>query len=234
MANPSVRSVMIVEDEESFRESITLSFELGFPNVNIHHFDRVETAIQNFDRVQPDLITLDLGLPDGDGTKLLRSVRGTSDVPIIVLSGRDDDSSILTAIRLGADDYLVKPFSVIELQAHVEALLRRVTRPNKITNELIRLTERIKFDVQRAALLDGDGIIPLSAREFECMNVLVAAEGGIVQIDDLKSAVWHSTRVSDSAVKMVFYRLRQSLGGSPDADRLFQSHRGIGYSLNIR
>jgi len=224
---------MIVEDDPSSADSIALTFELGFKGVVVEQYDRVRSALEAFERFQPDLVTADLGLPDADGNQLIRYLRTKSDVPIIVLSARDDDSSILTAVRLGADDYIVKPFSSIELQAHVEALLRRASGGKPSQVDIVRLSPDMTLDLARAVVIQGDGEVELSAREFECLKVLVEAEGRIVSTRELKTSVWRTDTVSDSAVKMVFYRLRQTLGDHEQSRTLIQSHRGIGYSVNL-
>jgi two-component system, OmpR family, KDP operon response regulator KdpE len=230
--NPIINRVIIVEDDPATRDSISLAFEIGFQGVDIVQFDRLAPVIEAIASHKPDLITLDLGLPDGDGIQLVRKIREISDLPILILSGRGDDSSILTAIRMGADDFLVKPFSTIELQAHVEALMRRVKRleVGPVHRE-ISLRPNLSLDLPGARLIK-DGIdIPLSAREVECLSLLVEADGKIVTTKEFKERVWRSTSVTDAAVKMVFYRLRKSLGDDESDSLLIQSHRGIGYSL---
>ena len=234
MSAQELKRVIIVEDDPETRDSISLTFELGFESVQILTFDRIWQAAEAFEDFHPDLITIDLGLPDGDGLQLIRQIRKSSELPIIVLSGRGDDSTILTAIRLGADDYLVKPFSSIELQAHVEALMRRIARSNESKEKptLVELTPRVSLDIANAQIIQSGVSQSLSAREVGCLQVLAEANGRIVPTDELKKQVWGDDSVSDSAVKMVFYRLRKSLDDGA-ARALIQSHRGIGYSLGI-
>lgn len=225
--------MIIIEDDPETRDSIELAFELGFSEVQVRTFDRIKPVKVAIDDFNPDLITVDLGLPDGDGLQLIRQIRKDSQLPIIVLSGRGDDSTILTAIRLGADDFLVKPFSTIALQAHVEALMRRVGRSqaNKNQTSVIDLSTNVKLDLSAAKIIQYGVDIPLSAREVQCLSLLVEANGKIVTTDGFKEQVWGSKSISDSAVKMVFYRLRKSLGDDDAARLMIQSHRGIGYSL---
>jgi len=230
-----VNRVIVVEDDHATRESIALTFELGFRSVEILKFDRIKPVVTVLDEFDPDLITIDLGLPDGDGFQLIRQIRERSDLPIIVLSGRGDDSTILSAIRLGADGYLVKPFSTIELQAHVEALMRRATQPKSQVvpegKEIIDLASNISLDLGSASVVQDGVTMPLSAREVDCLSLLVKSKGKIVTYSEFKEHVWGSVSVSDAAIKMVFYRLRKSLGDDDLARMLIQSHRGIGYSL---
>ena len=230
--NPIIDRVIIVEDDSATRDSISLAFEIGFQGVEILQYDRLAPVIDAIASHKPDLITLDLGLPDGDGIQLVRKIREISDLPILILSGRGDDSSILTAIRMGADDFLVKPFSTIELQAHVEALMRRVNRleARSIKRE-ISLRPNLVLDISGARMIQDGVEIQLSAREVECLTLLVEADGKIVTTREFKERVWRSTAVSDAAIKMVFYRLRKSMGDDEPDSLLIQSHRGIGYSL---
>lgn len=233
LLNSILNRVIVVEDDEATRDSISLAFELGFKGVEILKFDRSAPVLAAISRHKPDLITVDLGLPDGDGIQLVKSIREFSDLPVLILSGRGDDSSILTAIRVGADDFLVKPFSTIALQAHVEALIRRVRRlETKSVSQEILLRPNLVLDLSGAQIVHDGTPIPLSAREVECLTLLVEADGKIVTMREFKERVWNSTTVSDSAIKMVFYRLRKSLGDDETARLLIQSYRGIGYSLS--
>jgi len=233
LLNSILNRVIVVEDDEATRDSISLAFELGFQGVEILKFDRLAPVLAAISRHKPDLITVDLGLPDGDGIQLVKSIREFSDLPVLILSGRGDDSSILTAIRVGADDFLVKPFSTIALQAHVEALMRRVRRlETKSVSQEILLRPNLVLDLSGAQIVHDGTPISLSAREVECLTLLVEADGKIVTMREFKERVWNSTTVSDSAIKMVFYRLRKSLGDDETARLLIQSHRGIGYSLS--
>ena len=220
--------MIIVEDDPATRDSIALTFEICFPQATIHQFDRMKQVIKAIEQHKPDLITVDLGLPDGDGLQLIKQVREKSDLPIIVLSARSDDSTILTAIRLGADDFLVKPFSTVVLQAHVEALLRRVDNSDEHHNDKIVLTPELTLDLGRAMVILNGADIPLSSREVMCLSILVNANGKIVTNDEFKESVWGSKSVSDSALKMIFYRLRKTLGDDETTSRLIRSHRGIG------
>ncbi len=233
VAGQRLKKMVIVEDDLGTSESIALTFELGFDGVEIRSFDRITPAFDQIEQIDPDLITIDLGLPDGDGLQLIRKIRDRSDIPIIVLSARGDDSTVLTAVRLGADAFLVKPFSAIALQAHVEALIRRINRPTSSSDlgEPINLAPGILLDLGEAKIVYHGVDIPVSARELDCLSLLVQANGKIVTIAEFKERVWGSNTVTDSAIKMVFYRLRKSLGDDPAARMLVQSHRGIGYSL---
>jgi two-component system KDP operon response regulator KdpE len=116
--------VLVIEDEPSVREAITLYFEISYPGVVVSQHDRSAGVLDDVVGSEPDLVTLDLGLPDGDGPTLIRSIRDVSEVPIIVISAHHDDTSILAATKLGAAYFLVKPIGLIVLQAHVEALMR--------------------------------------------------------------------------------------------------------------
>ena len=230
--NSIIDRVIIVEDDSATRDSISLAFEIGFQGVEILQFDRLAPVMDAISSHKPDLITLDLGLPDGDGIQMVRKVREVSDLPILILSGRGDDSSILTAIRMGADDFLVKPFSTIALQAHVEALMRRVHRPEVApAKREISLRPNLTLDLAGARIIQDGVEIQLSSREVDCLTLLVEADGKIVTTKEFKERVWRSTSGSDSAIKRVFSRRRKSLGDDELESLLIQSHRGIGYSL---
>jgi two-component system KDP operon response regulator KdpE len=230
----SLKNVIVVEDDLLTRELIALSFEITHDGVAVEQFRRAQGVIEQVRDREPDLITIDLGLPDGDGLSLIREIRRFSTIPIIVLSARHDDSTIVSAIRLGADSYLIKPSSIVAIQAHVQAVMRLSERAahNIGSNSEIVIRER-RIDIERSAV-QIDGVWEsLTKLELNFLTSLCSATGRIVLTEDIKSAVWGNPEIPDSTVKMAVYRLRQKIRDDDRADPVIVNHRNVGYSLAV-
>jgi DNA-binding response OmpR family regulator len=226
--------VFVVEDDEDTADAIKMSFEISYLGVITTRFVRAEGVIDALISDRPELVTIDLGLPGEDGLTLIREIRAISEVPIIVISAHDDDSSILGAIRLGADQFLVKPVTLVAIQAHVEALLRLSSKnaarePNTRTFEV---SGRM-VDLDRAVVQNDCVSEQLSKTDLMLLESLSASMGRIIPMDDLKRDVWGRADISDSTLKMAIHRLRQKIGDE-DSDRsAIMNHRSIGYSISI-
>lgn len=228
--NPA-KKVFVVEDDQSVRTSIALSFEITWPETVVVEFESGVNVAERVLAESPDLVLLDLGLPDMDGLSVIRQIRGRSPVPIIVLSARTDDSSILGAIRLGADAFLNKPISQIALQAHVEATMRRVSESAPAAT-VVQIRDDVSIDLA-AAIVEVHGVShDLTKVEINLLGSLLAHNGKIAEFESLKSDSWDEPSVTDSALKMAIHRLRVKIGDDERDDPIVVSHRGIGYSIN--
>ena len=228
----SLKRVFVIEDDAATRESIAMSFEFTFADVEVVQFDRAAGVRESVEANPPDLITVDLGLPDGDGLGLIREIRTTSSVPILVVSARDDDSTLVAAIRLGADAFLIKPVSLVAIQAHVEAVLRLQDRPARtIKSDLIIQLDTCRIDLGRGTVEINGVEDTLTKTELYFLTTLGSAAGRIVPMEDLKIGVWDDPNVSDATVKMAVHRLRQKIGDDNAEHPIIVNHRSVGYSL---
>ncbi len=176
----------------------------------------------------PDLVVLDLGLPDIDGIRLLRMLRPVSDVPVIVATARDEDTTTVAALDAGADDYLVKPFSAEQLDARIRAVLRRVASPATAVLTVGDLTVDTK---SRSAVLAGRSL-DLRPREFDLLAYLAARPGEVVTKRALLADVWQSPYGgADKTVDVHLSWLRRKLGESAAEPRMLHSVRGVGVKL---
>jgi two-component system KDP operon response regulator KdpE len=229
----SLKNVFVVEDDLLTRELIALSFEITHDGVTVNQFGRAQGVIEQVRDKGPDLITIDLGLPDGDGLSLIREIRRFSSIPIIVLSARHDDSTIVAAIGLGADSYLIKPSSIVAIQAHVQAVMRLSERaPHNIGSNSEIVIRESRIDIERGAVRIDGVWESLTKLELKIVISLFSAAGRIVLTGDLKSAVWGDPGIPDSTVKMAIYRLRQKIRDDDRADPAIVNHRNVGYSLD--
>jgi DNA-binding response OmpR family regulator len=213
--------VLLVEDDR--RVAGTLGTALRRRGYDV---DPVTTAADALAATPADLVLLDLGLPDGDGIDVCRELRSRGDMAIIALTGRGEERNRVAGLRSGADDYVVKPFGMAELQARIDAVMRRVAR---FTTRPARLhAGRLTVDPDaRRTELDGREIA-LTRKEFELLEALARRPGSAVTRDRLLAEVWHTTWLgSPHTVEVHIASLRAKLG----EPGLVQTVRGVGYRL---
>lgn len=217
--------ITIIEDDESIREMLRYYFHsVGY---GVEDFESGEDYFQAVHDVQPDLYILDIMLPGMDGLEILRRLRGAPDtahIPVIMLTARTAELDRVKGLEQGADDYVVKPFGIMELQARVKAVLRRTGRPQ--TPAILKY-DGLEID-HAAREVRRDGIpVELTYKEFELLKLLCENRGTVLTRDDILHAVWDydfagETRTVDMHVKT----LRQKLG-----EGYIQTVRGVGYKM---
>lgn len=224
--------ILVVDDERPIID--VLSYNLTQANYEvIVAFDGAQALIQARDE-QPDLIILDLMLPELDGLEVFRIIRHEQqDVPIIMLTARDDEVDRVVGLELGADDYIIKPFSVRELLARVKNVLRRATqRPVTLPSDRVRL-ETLTMDATRYEAYLGEAALQLTTQEFELLFLLARHAGQVFSRAQLLERVWGydyhgDLRVVDAAIK----RLRTKLRQADSQTELIVTVRGVGYKLS--
>ncbi len=217
--------ITIIEDDESIREMLRYYFHsVGY---GVEDFESGEDYFRAVHDVQPDLYILDIMLPGMDGLEILRRLRGAPDtahIPVIMLTARTAELDRVKGLEQGADDYVVKPFGIMELQARVKAVLRRTGRPQ---TPAILKCDGLEID-PAAREVRRDGIpVELTYKEFELLKLLCENRGTVLTRDDILHAVWDydfagETRTVDMHVKT----LRQKLG-----EGYIQTVRGVGYKM---
>ncbi|HEU4462542.1 MAG TPA: response regulator transcription factor [Solirubrobacterales bacterium] len=222
---PSGR-ILVVEDEES----ISQPFAEALRRAN---FEAVVTAtaagaLKLAESEQPDLVMLDLILPDGDGRDVCRELRRRSDVPIMMLTARGTEMDKIVGLELGADDYVVKPFSAAEVISRIRAVLRR-SRPQQTEAKALRVGDLVVDPGARIASLDGERL-DLSRKEFDLLATLMRKGGRVVTREDLMAEVWDqnwfgSTKTLDVHVGW----LRRKLGDDPADPTYIETVRGVGF-----
>jgi len=191
----------------------------------------VADAIKQIAAATPDIVLLDLGLPDGDGKDVIGKVREWSDVPIIVLSAREREAEKIEALDKGADDYVNKPFNVGELLARMRTALRhRMQRKAEIP--VLRIGA-IEIDSIRHRVARGGAEIKLTPKEFELLSFLSRHAGRIVTHRQILAAVWGAAHVEDTQYLRVYIgQLRQKIEENPDDPKLILTEPGIGYRIS--
>ena len=222
--------ILVVDDAPDVVESIRLGFTLQWREVEVIGAGTGADALQAIEREAPDLVLLDLGLPDTDGYQVLAQAREFSDVPIIVLTARDDTLDKIKGLELGADDYITKPFDHLELLARVRAVLRRLDMPAPRTRApSFRSGDlEVDFDAQEARLA-GERL-DLTPTEYRLLYHLVRNAGRLMPHDALLARVWGREYVDEVDYLRVYVRrLRHKLLDDPDRPRYIRTERGLGY-----
>jgi two-component system, OmpR family, KDP operon response regulator KdpE len=220
--------ILIVDDEPAIRRFLTST--LAADGYAVLQADTARAALDSIARDQPDLVILDLGLPDRDGQELLREIRGTSRVPIIILTVRDDEAGKVQALDNGADDYVTKPFGVEELLARVRAALRHRLQQQG-SDPIIRAGD-LEIDLARHLVCHRGDSLKLSKREFALLRMLAEHAGKVVTHQQLLVQVWGEAHRQDVEYLRVYVRqLRAKIEANPQQPGILLTEPGIGYRL---
>ena len=229
------QKILIADDEASIRR--ILEARLGMIGYEIVTATDGEEAIAAFNKHNPDLIVLDVMMPKIDGYGVTREIRRTSDVPIIILTALGDVSERITGLELGADDYVIKPFSPKELEARVKAVLRRtntkeVAAPTSKIAKNVITTGNIRIDTARRQVFRKNERIRLTSMEFSLLELLVNNSGQAYSRNEILQHVWSyppDHRIDTRVVDVHISRLRSKLESDPANPELILTARGIGY-----
>jgi DNA-binding response OmpR family regulator len=220
------RIVLIEDDVEIRRLAADALSEQGH---DVESADRALPGLELAVKGSPDLVVLDLGLPDIDGTELLRMIRAVSQVPVIVITARGADETVVSTLDSGADDYLVKPFSMSQLEARVRAVLRR--RHGAEASHRLEVGGLVLDVRARTASLDGHSL-DLSPKEFDLLKVMAERAGEVLTKRELLAEVWREPYGgSDHTVDVHLSWLRRKLGENAQSPRYIQTVHGVGVKL---
>ena len=226
---PGGARILVVDDDAAIARSLER-------NLRGHGF-RVETAttaveaLAAHERFRPDVVVLDLGLPDHDGSNVIRVIRRSSSTPILVLSVRGSDQDKVAALDLGADDYLTKPFSVDELLARIRVLLRHVAHPVRGTAAVFR-TGELAIDVERRIVTVAGSEVRLTPTEYDLLRVFVRNPDRVLTARMLLQSVWGADAEDEAHYLHVYMaRLRRKIEPDPRHPRYFATEPGVGYRL---
>jgi len=220
-------AILVIEDEQRIRESLaTRLSERG------HDVETVARALDGIERAVSgafDAVVLDLGLPDLDGVEALRMIRAVSQVPVVVATARDDEQDIIDVLDKGADDYVVKPYSVDHLEARIRAVLRRSS--DSLESVIIVVGDLRLNPDSHEAILEGRHL-ELTARAFDLLVYLASREGKLIGKRELLAEVWRQPYGgADKTVDVHLSWLRKELGETAAAPRYLHTKRGVGVRL---
>ena len=223
-------SVLVVEDDQFVRSALIRHLTDA-----AHTVRSVGTALEALREVAHfrfDVVILDLGLPDLDGSEALKMLRGITDVPVIIATARDDETEIVRLLNAGADDYLTKPFSVEHLSARMAAVLRRsrAAAGDDPPSSVIRVGGLTVDPLRRQAELDG-AKLDLTRREFDLLAFLAGRPGVVVARRELLAEVWQQSYGDDQTIDVHLSWLRRKLGETAARPRYLHTLRGVGVKL---
>jgi len=226
--------VLLIEDSPEILKGVSLTFGLRWPDATVLTAMEGMSGVELVEKESPDIVILDLNLPDITGFEVLEHIRKFSEVPIIILTVRDNEVDELRGLEMGADDYIVKPFSPANLLIRVQAVLRRtngsfkkehVPDPVTVQNVTVNIATREVFvDDQRVSITPNEGKILYS---------LAKNKGKLVSRDSLKQTLWgnESKYYDNTVLKRYVYQLRKKLGDDASCPRIILNERGLGYRL---
>jgi two-component system KDP operon response regulator KdpE len=222
--------ILVVDDEPDVVESVRLGFMLQWREVEVVGAGNADQALAAVESEPVDIVLLDIGLPRVDGFELLREIRAFSDVPIVMLTARDDAMDKVKGLELGADDYVTKPFNHLELMARVKAVLRRHDMPPPTSRSPSFRAGDLEVDFARQeARLRGERL-DLTPTEYKLLYHLVRNAGHVLQHGTLLAKVWGREYVDEvDYIRVYIRRLRDKLGDDPANPRYIQTERGLGY-----
>ena len=221
-------TVLVVEDDPFVRSALIR--HLSESGHAVRSVGTALEALREVAQVGCDLVILDLGLPDLDGGEALKMIRGLTNVPVIISTARDDEAEIVRLLNDGADDYLVKPFSVEHLTARMAAVLRRFGSGSVPVPQILRVGGLAVDTQRREAVLDGRPL-DLTRREFDLLCFLAARPGVVVPRKEILAEVWRQTYGGDQTIDVHLSWLRRKLGESSAAPRYLHTVRGVGVRL---
>jgi OmpR family response regulator RpaB len=232
--NAEHEKILVVDDEASIRR--ILETRLKMVGYEVATAADGEEALEIFSKFNPDLIILDVMMPKLDGYAVTKEIRRSSDTPIIILTALGDVSERITGLELGADDYVIKPFSPKELEARVKAVLRRTTNREttgggKVTKNIIT-TGNLRIDINRRQVYRKNERIRLTGMEFSLLELLVSNSGQPFSRSEILQHVWSyppDHRIDTRVVDVHISRLRSKLEVDPSNPELILTARGIGY-----
>ncbi|MDM8000556.1 MAG: response regulator transcription factor [Dehalococcoidia bacterium] len=219
---------VVVEDEKSIIDAIALAFEFRWPGAAVIGAPTGKEGIRLVQEESPDIVILDINLPDMTGFNVLKEIRKTSAVPVIILTVRSDDEDMLRGLEAGADDYVVKPFNYLTLLARIKAVLRRTEKtPLKMKKDAL-ISPRLKIDfVNQKVKVDGRPVT-LTPLEYRLLVLLVKNKDRAVSHKRIMEEIWGKSYWGDTEnIRICVRRLRKKLKDSPP--RMILSKRGTGY-----
>jgi two-component system KDP operon response regulator KdpE len=222
------RVILVVDDEERMARFIRLNLEHdGFQVVEAY---RGLDAIHKLRDTLPDLVLLDVMMPDMDGFEVLKLIRETSQVPVIMLTAKGEEDDRVRGLELGADDYITKPFSPRELVSRVRAVLRRTEATGISSREVYEVDDYLKLDFSRREIWVGGKLVKLRPTEYRLLYHLVQNAGWVMTYDQLLSKVWgYEYRDEPHYVRLYVNYLRQKIEKDPANPKYILTERGVGY-----
>jgi two-component system, OmpR family, KDP operon response regulator KdpE len=222
--------ILVIDDAPDVIESVRLGFTLQWREVEVLGAGAGEQGLDMVEQELPDLVLLDVGLPDIDGYEVLRQIRAFSDVPVVMLTARDGTLDLVKGLELGADDYVTKPFNHLELLARVKAVLRRLDMPAPAARVPSFRSGDLEMDFATQELRIAGRRVDLTPTEYKLLYHLIRNAGYVLTHGTLLAKVWGREYVDEVDYLRVYVRrLRDKLGDDSEDPRYIRTERGLGY-----
>ncbi len=220
-----MNNLLLVEDDYALADS--LSYYLKSEGYNVFLAGNIKDAQKALENNEIDLAILDINLPDGSGFDLCKTIRSASDIPIIFLTARDEESDVINGFDIGADDYVTKPFKARELSSRIKSLLRRI---KKINEDIIKIQDLI-VDPKRYKIFKNNNEIEVTALEFKLLLFLLNNKGIVLSREQILTSLWDNFDkfINDNTLTVYIKRLREKIEDDPLAPKIIKTVRGIGY-----
>lgn len=224
--------VLIVDDEHDVVEALTLTFNMQWQGCEVLAAYDGESGLNLFYKESPDVVVLDIAMPGMDGFEALRHIREISDVPVLMLTVKDQEMDKVKALELGADDYITKPFSPLELLARIRAVLRRAEIPPPVTAYPSFTGGDVEINFAGREVKVRGQAVKLTPREYNLLVYLVRNAGRVLPAQTLLTKVWGDEYGGDlGSLKVYIRRLREKLEREPHHPRHIITERGVGYKF---
>ena len=222
--------ILVVDDEPDVVESVRIGFTLHWREIDVIGAGTGEAALDVVEKERPDIVLLDIGLPDIDGFEVVKRIREFSDVPVVMLTARDNSMDVVKGLEAGADDYVTKPFNHLELMARVRAVLRRMSMPVPTSRAPSFQWLDLEVDFARQEARFKGQRMDLTPTEYKLLYHLVRNQDHILQHATLLAKVWGREYVDEvDYLRVYIRRLRDKLGDDPNSPRYISTERGLGY-----
>jgi two-component system, OmpR family, KDP operon response regulator KdpE len=226
--------VLVVDDAAEVIEAVTVSFTLQWRETEVIGADNGEEALDLIEQEHPDVVLLDIAMPGMNGFEVLREIRAFSDVPVIMLTAKDDVLDKVKGLELGADDYVTKPFDHLELLARVKALLRRLDMPQPTSRAPSFHSGDLTVDFAAQEVRLRGEVVPLTATEYKLLYHLIRNAGHVLRHETLLAKVWGREYVDEvDYLRVYIRRLRRKLEDDPEQPRHILTERGLGYRFRV-
>lgn len=223
--------ILIVEDDPQTIEAVGLIFKLKWPQAEAISTRKGSEAAAMVEKEKPDVVMLDIGLPDMSGLDVLKEIRTFSNVPVLIVTGHSDAVTQVKGLELGADDYVTKPFEPGVLLARIRNALRHGQAVTDVTQEISLNNGNLKIDTQHHKVFKNGNPVALTPTEYNLLYQLVKNEGKVLTRQMLLSQVWGSDEYNPDVVKKYIGRLREKLEDNPSNPVILLSEWGIGYKF---
>ncbi len=225
-----MKKILIIDDEKDLTAAVRLSITLQEPQWQVLEANDAEKGLLMIETEKPDLVLLDVRMPELSGYEVLKEIRLYNDLPVIMLTVQDDELAKVRALEMGADDYITKPFGNLELLARIRSVLRRTDGVVGQLQKTYRNGE-LKVDFNQQKVFRGETEIHLTGTEFQLLSLLAQNAGRIVPSETLLGRIWGRYALDSDYLKVYIRRLRQKIEKDPAKPKYIQTVRGQGYYL---